>query len=252
MSQHRSAATNLSIHPQGDRPLHYPSAEERLREVAEAKRKADAETQARLKDEEARQAARDQLVANADASLKPVVESLCNTIKSNIDTLDMSDGSSIRLEEKFDSQAKLYIDAPTQVDYKNRLPFDVLAGCDIRLEVWSPIGSGTSQHKMTTISRTLWFGDIETEGEYRWYEVGIKDSPIVGGSRREIRTANIDEANVAFSNSMTTKVVGACHPIDDDDMSNFVNQWAFWFAQVAGGKLARDPSNQIPSVEHRH
>ena len=234
--------------------MHYPTAEERLRQVSKAKRKAHADEEARLMKDEESKAVRDKSFDDAAASLKQLVEGLVNTINNNIDTLDMSDGSSIRLEEKFDSQAQLYVDEPTQVDYGKRLPFDVIAECDIRLEVWSPKrGSGKvkSQEKMTTITRTLWFGDIEAEGKFRWYEVGIADNPIVRGARRDIRRAEINEAISAFGSGMATKVVGACHPIDGEDRNNFINQWVFWFAQVAGGELTRDPRNEIPAVKHR-
>ncbi len=106
-------------------------------------------------------------------------------------------------------------------------------------------------------SHSLWFGDLQEEGVYRWYEVAFRLSALMPARTQQVPTALPpgEEAGRAFSNSTTEWALARpVVPIDQGDADAFIERWLDWFGRAASGALHMPsglPEGGEPSGSYR-
>lgn len=93
-------------------------------------------------------------------------------------------------------------------------------------------------------AHSLWFCDAQVEGEYRWFEAAFKVMALVP-EQATIEPFALDPESeevrqALFSGLGTREVAWPFTPLEADDLSEFLDRWAGWFAQAATGSMARD------------
>lgn len=99
---------------------------------------------------------------------------------------------------------------------------------------------------------SLWYTNLGDGEQFRWYEVGYFESPLLRPETRQHQHepffANPDQANEAHAPVLGRyQVAYGPLAIDDENFTDFANRWAGLLAKSAAGKL-RQPS-QLPIAE---
>ncbi|MFD6141662.1 serine/threonine-protein kinase [Promicromonospora sp. NPDC060271] len=116
-------------------------------------------------------------------------------------------------------------------------PFDVVADATITVNLKRDHEGWNGR------SHSLWFCDAFEQGRYAWYEFAFMDAPSSGNSRRPPRepyALEPESALVVFSNENASgRLARPVVELDVDDPAKFVDRWLGWFADAAGGTVAR-------------
>lgn len=128
-----------------------------------------------------------------------------------------------------------------------RLPFDVVACGTISVE------QPTNRHGYAGRSHSLWFGDIQAAGEYRWFETAFMTHPLTQALRPCEPFALDPGANSApaiLPGLASMQVAWPFTPVEPDRLEEFIDRWAAWLAAASAGALQipsplpeRDPAN---------
>ena len=89
-------------------------------------------------------------------------------------------------------------------------------------------------------SHSLWFGDVQQEGQYGWYETAFMVSPLIPKKGRQEPFAlspGEDAAKAVWAGMAEVQVAWPFMRLEPDDLDEFVDRWAGWFAAAAGGGL---------------
>jgi serine/threonine-protein kinase len=99
---------------------------------------------------------------------------------------------------------------------------------------------------------SLWYGDLQEEGMYRWFELGFMVSPLLARRFPHVPAAMDpnEDAGKAFSNALAE--ICLARPvvaIDQGEEHEFVTRWIEWFGQAAMGEL--ESPRSLPEGEPR-
>ncbi|MBI4197684.1 MAG: protein kinase, partial [Chloroflexi bacterium] len=119
-------------------------------------------------------------------------------------------------------------------------PFDVIAYTAIAAR------KSRDRHGYEGRAHSLWFGDAQAEGVYRWYELAFMVSPLVPArfTLDPFALAPTDE----YAARALTPVIDVRQiawqplPFDQGDEEQFMERWVTWFAAVADGTLSHPSS----------
>jgi serine/threonine-protein kinase len=124
--------------------------------------------------------------------------------------------------------------------------FEVVAASRIELDVK---GQGINYEGR---SHSLWFGDVQREDEYAWFETSFMFSPLLRRSARQEPFALDPGEEAAQAVGPGVNMYAVAWPFTRlvlGDLGEVVNRWAGWFAQAFDGRLAypstmpeRDPA----------
>ncbi len=95
---------------------------------------------------------------------------------------------------------------------------------------------------------SLWYCDAQEKGHYEWFETAFMISPLVP------RSASIDPfaefpgeraAKAVWSGMAEYQVAWPFTPLEVDDMDEFIDRWAGWFAAAAQGRLEHPTDQKV-------
>jgi hypothetical protein len=112
--------------------------------------------------------------------------------------------------------------------------FDVIAFAAITLS----IPADRSQYEGR--GAALWFGDVQTAGEFKWFETAFMVSPLVPrrGRQNPFALSPGEESAKAVWNGMAEfQVAWPFTPLVIGELDEFVDRWAGWLADAAGSRL---------------
>ena len=115
------------------------------------------------------------------------------------------------------------------------------------VDAWGSIGLRIPKtvHHYEGCAHSLWFGDIQNSGHFAWYETAFMLSAF---SRRVSTFDPFDldpgeEAAKAVWNGLAEyQVAWPFTRLEPENLGEFIQRWAGWFAAAASGKLARPSS----------
>jgi serine/threonine-protein kinase len=110
------------------------------------------------------------------------------------------------------------------------------------VDAWGSIGLRIppTPHGYEGRVHSLWFGDIQDEGQFAWYETAFM---LTGFGRRGSTHVPFDldpgeEAAKAVSNGIAEfQVAWPFTRLEPENLDEFIERWADWFAAAATGKL---------------
>lgn len=123
-----------------------------------------------------------------------------------------------------------------------RLPFELVAGAFVSIT----FPRGTYRYKGR--SHSLWYGDMQTEGDFGWYEVAFMSMPGTG-HRDEEPFALRPDWSVGDAFAGKSKHYRVAWPVTEwrlDSLDEPVNRWAGWFAAAIRGELQRPSAVELP------
>jgi hypothetical protein len=119
--------------------------------------------------------------------------------------------------------------------WRPRVSLDVVAFSELDLIIPpDPYGYGGREH-------SLWFGDVQQQGAYCWFETAFMLMPLIQRrARQEPFALNPgDEASEALGSGVGAfQLARPFVPLVVGELDEFVGRWAGWFAQAAQGQLA--------------
>jgi len=87
---------------------------------------------------------------------------------------------------------------------------------------------------------SLWFGDIQEEGHFAWYETSFMLTGF-SGRRSFVDPFDLDpgkeSAKAVWSGMAEFQVAWPFTRLEPENLDEFIERWAGWFAQAATGKL---------------
>lgn len=90
-------------------------------------------------------------------------------------------------------------------------------------------------------SHSLWFGDVQVQGQFGWYETAFMVSPLMGHRGRQ-NPFSLDpgeeSAKAVWHGMAEYQMAWPFTRLDPDDLEEFIERWAGWFAAAATGKLS--------------
>ena len=113
-------------------------------------------------------------------------------------------------------------------------PFEVIAFSAIGVTI------PPDRHKYNGRSHSLWYGDLQEKGIFRWFETGFMVSPLIPKSLKHIPAAMkpSEDTGKAFSSGLAEWALARpVTPIDQGEEDTFVERWLDWFGQAANGQL---------------
>lgn len=212
-------------------------------EVARSAARASAEASRDQSEAERRRS----LVQAAAASLSQLARELRETIETHAPGANVNTADAL-LEVRL-GRGILHLTRPEEVRTPKavvtygRLSFTVVAEATISVINNPPLlGYRGRQH-------SLWYGDLEREGEFRWYELAFHvmwgdSTPFVPLA---LSSTHGDAVGALLPVMHTYQVARTPEPIDQGEHDAFVERWAGWLARSAGGGLHHP--NVMP--EHR-
>jgi serine/threonine-protein kinase len=135
-------------------------------------------------------------------------------------------------------QAKLRLSAPgrTAADpwQWDRPAVDVIAHAELNLRI------PRDRYEYEGRSHSLWFCDAQTAGDYDWYETAFMISPFIAQRGRQNPFA-LDPGEAAAkalrSGMAEYQLAWPFTRLVVDDLADFFDRWAGWFADAAEGRL---------------
>jgi eukaryotic-like serine/threonine-protein kinase len=119
--------------------------------------------------------------------------------------------------------------------------FDVIAHAELSIKI------PEDRYQYEGRSHSLWYCDVQRAGHYQWFETAFMVSPFMPkrGRQNPFALNPSDESAKAVSSGIAEfQVAWPFTAIVIDDLDEFINRWAGWFADAAQGQL-RHPS-EIP------
>jgi hypothetical protein len=98
-------------------------------------------------------------------------------------------------------------------------------------------------------SANLWYTNLGTNADYRWWEVLYMANPFSRGrpEYEPFAVENLDDADIAASPVVGTVQFGAKpRPVDDENVDDFCDRWADLLAQAYHGQLTHPRSLPLP------
>lgn len=98
------------------------------------------------------------------------------------------------------------------------------------------------QYQYEGRSHSLWFCDAKTAGEFAWYEAAFMVSPLIPrrGRQDPFALSPGEEAAKALWTGMAEfQVAWPFTRLSFEELDDFIDRWAGWFADAAAGKLSR-------------
>jgi serine/threonine protein kinase len=117
--------------------------------------------------------------------------------------------------------------------------FDVVCTASLNLKI------PRSQYGYEGRSHSLWFGDIQQPGDYSWFETAFMISALIGGTgpQNPFELDPSGEAAKAIWQGMAEfQVAWPFTPLIVGELDDFIDRWAGWFADAAGGRLSHPSS----------
>jgi serine/threonine protein kinase len=139
-------------------------------------------------------------------------------------------------------QARLAIspaEAPTAPSLGPGL-FDLVAVAEIGVRM------PTDQMGFSGRTHSLWFADVQSEGEYAWFETGFSLMALMSAlpDPDPFALPGGQDAALALQVGMHTHVVAwPFTPLRLGELDDFIGRWAGWLADGAEGRLRREPSD---------
>jgi len=112
--------------------------------------------------------------------------------------------------------------------------FDVVAVAAIGIDV--PPGRDEYYGR----SHSLWYGDLQEKGAYRWFEPAFTVSALIPKRLKQVPAAMEPNENSgkAFSSGMTERSLARpVVPIDQGEEDAFIDRWLVWFGEAVAGQL---------------
>ena len=116
-----------------------------------------------------------------------------------------------------------------------------------KLDAWGSIGVRIPRTPYDYEGRahSLWFGDIQAEGLFAWYESAFMLSPL-GAQRSTMDPFDLDPgekaAKAVWSGMAEFQVAWPFTRLEPENLDEFVERWAGWFAKAALGTLGHPSS----------
>lgn len=112
--------------------------------------------------------------------------------------------------------------------------FDVVAMSSVSLRI--PANAYDYEGR----SHSLWFGDIQTEDEFGWFETAFMVSPLIPERGRQDPFAlapGTDAAKAVWGGMAEVQLAWPFTPLALGELDEFIDRWAGWFASAAQGGL---------------
>lgn len=112
--------------------------------------------------------------------------------------------------------------------------FDVIATASINLRIPPDMSDYEGR------SHSLWFGDVQAEGRYAWFECAFMVTPLIPMRGRQDPFAldpGEDSAQAVGPGMGKRQVAWPFTPLEVDDLDELIGRWASWFAQASAGNL---------------
>jgi serine/threonine protein kinase len=112
--------------------------------------------------------------------------------------------------------------------------FDVVCTASINVRI------PPNAHGYEGRSHSLWFADIQRAGEYAWFETAFMISPLIAKRGRQDPFAlglGEESAKAVWNGMAEYQVAWPFTRLDADDLDEFIDRWASWFASAASGAL---------------
>jgi serine/threonine-protein kinase len=218
----------------------------RLQEVSQKivaeQSKALASASAATSEKERREA----LFKTADESLKAIGDQLRQAILDNgpatPDPRSTHAGWALRLGD-----TTIGMDPATRVALGKfgpwQPPFDLIASSIISINI--PPGAIQFHGR----AHSLWYGDIQEKGVYRWFETAFMISPMLSRRSTHLPTAlepgEASGAAIGRGNN-EWQLARPFVPIDLGETTAFIERWIDWLALAAAGELAMP--NSLPEL----
>jgi len=96
------------------------------------------------------------------------------------------------------------------------------------------------QYQYEGRSHSLWFCDAETAGEFAWYETAFMVSPLIPRRGRQDPFAlspGEEAAKAVWTGMAEYQVAWPFTRLSLEELGDFIDRWAGWFADAAAGKL---------------
>lgn len=96
------------------------------------------------------------------------------------------------------------------------------------------------RHAYEGRSHALWYCDARETDRYAWFETAFMVSPLIPRRGRQNPFAlspGENSAKALWIGMSEFQVAWPFAPLDIDDLNDFVNRWATWFADAAQGRL---------------
>ncbi|GAP53666.1 hypothetical protein AHiyo6_02310 [Arthrobacter sp. Hiyo6] len=122
-------------------------------------------------------------------------------------------------------------------------PFEVVSAAVITLTCGSPVRGYRGR------SHSLWYGDVQNESQFGWYETAFMDSvwtvapEAIQSYESPYGLSPTDKAVLALTTNTATQLAWPFMELDVLDLSEFVDRWAAWLAAASEGNL-QAPSEQ--------
>ncbi len=117
------------------------------------------------------------------------------------------------------------------------------------LDAWGGISVrlARSKHGYEGRAHSLWYGDIQNEGDFAWHETAFMFAPLIR-QRSSVDPFQLDpgesSAKALWNGMAEIQVAWPFTRLEPENLDEFVERWASWFAAAAQGKLSH-PS-QMP------
>ena len=181
---------------------------------------------------------RSALVAAARRSFSRISVALQNAIADAAPAAAVStyrnDGWTIRL-----NQAELTLSEPSPHQQGawggwNPPHFDVICTASLDLK------TSSNRYDYDGRSHSLWFGDIQQSGDYRWFETAFMISALIAMRSRQNPFAlepGEESAKAVWNGMAEYQVAWPFTPLIVGELEEFIDRWAGWFADAAEGRL---------------
>ncbi len=201
-------------------------------EVARRAETARLESESRTEEEKRRE-----LAESADKALTRIGDGLREAIITAAPSVQQEQtrggGWSLRL-----GRARLSLSSPERTgmdSWRWEAPaLDVI--CHAALDLRIP----EDQHQYEGRSHSLWFCDAVTAEEFAWYEAAFMVSPLIPrrGRQDPFALSPGEEAAKALWTGMAEyQVAWPFTRLSVEELDDFIDRWAGWFADAAAGKL---------------
>lgn len=110
------------------------------------------------------------------------------------------------------------------------------------LDAWGSIGLRIPKtpYEYEGRAHSLWFGDIQEEGRFAWYETAFMLSPLAR-RRSTLDPFDLDPgegaAKAVWNGMAEFQVAWPFTRLEPENLDEFIERWAAWFAAAATGKL---------------